>query len=96
MRQHGYLQVLKLPSAPGSCTSKRWAVLPLDCPLNAGGVWALLGLSYNVSGQDLYEWGQLSLGFPSQEEVCVCTEGCEQVTREANVYWGEPEACENR
>lgn len=34
---------------------------PLDCPLDAGGVRALLGLSYDVSGQDLYEQGQLSL-----------------------------------
>lgn len=35
--------------------------VPLDCPLDAGGVRALLGLSYDVSGQDLYEQGQLSL-----------------------------------
>ena len=34
---------------------------PLDCPLDADGVHALLGLSYDVSGQDLYERGQLSL-----------------------------------
>lgn len=30
---------------------------PLDCPLDAGGDWALLGLSYDVSGQDLYGVG---------------------------------------
>lgn len=28
--------------------------------------------------------------------VCVCTEGCGQVTGEVPVYWGEPEVCEGR
>lgn len=30
------------------------------------------------------------------EGVCMCTEGCGQVTREVPVCWGEPEVCEGR
>lgn len=43
------------------CSGQLYKQMMSCAHLDAGRVQTLLSLSYDVSGQDLYRWGQLSL-----------------------------------